>query len=47
MMIIDDRAISQSEHSGLFYEAANGTKFIGAATAIAYLEERSKVVAER
>ena len=33
VMIIDDRAISQSEHSGLFYEAANGTKFIGAATA--------------
>ena len=29
VMLIDDRAISQSEHSGLFYEAANGTKFIG------------------
>ncbi|HET9225904.1 MAG TPA: hypothetical protein VFR31_04515, partial [Thermoanaerobaculia bacterium] len=24
VMLIDDRAISQSEHSGLFYEAANG-----------------------
>jgi C-terminal processing protease CtpA/Prc len=33
VMLIDDRAISQSEHSGLFYEAANGTKFIGTATA--------------
>jgi C-terminal processing protease CtpA/Prc len=32
-MLIDDRAISQSEHSGLFYEAANGTKFIGSPTA--------------
>lgn len=29
VMLIDDRAISQSEHSGLFYEAANGTTFIG------------------
>src|ERR671920_781997 len=26
------RAISQSEHSGLFYEAANGTKFVGSHT---------------
>lgn len=33
VMLIDDRAISQSEHSGLFYEAANGTKFIGTTTA--------------
>ena len=33
VMLIDDRAISQSEHSGLFFEAANGTKFIGTATA--------------
>lgn len=33
VMLIDDRAISQSEHSGLFYEAANGTKLIGTATA--------------
>jgi C-terminal processing protease CtpA/Prc len=33
VMLIDDRAISQSEHSGLFYEAANGIKFIGAPTA--------------
>jgi C-terminal processing protease CtpA/Prc len=32
VMLIDDRAISQSEHSGLFYEAANGTKFIGTPT---------------
>ncbi|MFL6293668.1 MAG: S41 family peptidase [Thermoanaerobaculia bacterium] len=33
VMLIDDRAVSQSEHSGLFYEAANGTKFIGTASA--------------
>jgi C-terminal processing protease CtpA/Prc len=33
VMLIDDRAISQSEHSGLFYEAASGTKFIGSPTA--------------
>lgn len=33
VMLIDDRAISQAEHSGLFYEAANGTKLIGSPTA--------------
>jgi C-terminal processing protease CtpA/Prc len=33
VMLIDDRAISQSEHSGLFYEAASGTRFIGTPTA--------------
>jgi C-terminal processing protease CtpA/Prc len=33
VMLIDDRAISQSEHSGLFYEAANGTKFVGTRSA--------------
>ncbi|HEX3130223.1 MAG TPA: S41 family peptidase [Thermoanaerobaculia bacterium] len=33
VMLIDDRAISQAEHSGLFYEAAAGTKFIGSPTA--------------
>jgi C-terminal processing protease CtpA/Prc len=33
VMLIDDRAISQSEHSGLFYEMANGTKFIGSNSA--------------
>ena len=32
-MLIDARAISQSEHSGLFYRAANGTIFIGSPTA--------------
>lgn len=32
-MLIDDRAISQSEHTGLFLETANGTKFIGTPTA--------------
>jgi C-terminal processing protease CtpA/Prc len=33
VMLIDERAISQSEHSGLFYEAANDTKLIGSPTA--------------
>jgi C-terminal processing protease CtpA/Prc len=32
VMLIDERAISQSEHSGLFYRTTNGTKFIGSAT---------------
>jgi C-terminal processing protease CtpA/Prc len=32
VMLIDERAISQSEHSGLFYEVANGTTFIGSPT---------------
>jgi C-terminal processing protease CtpA/Prc len=32
VMLIDDRAISQSEHSGLFYKTANGTVFIGSPT---------------
>lgn len=29
VMLIDDRTISQAEHTGLFFEAANGTVFIG------------------
>jgi C-terminal processing protease CtpA/Prc len=33
VMLIDERAISQSEHTGLFLEAANGTKFVGTPTA--------------
>jgi C-terminal processing protease CtpA/Prc len=33
VMLIDERAISQAEHTGLFLEAANGTKFIGSPTA--------------
>ena len=33
VMLIDERAISQSEHSGLFYRAANGTRFVGTPTA--------------
>jgi C-terminal processing protease CtpA/Prc len=33
IMLIDDRAISQAEHTGLFFEAANGTTFIGTPTA--------------
>lgn len=32
-MLIDERAISQAEHTGLFFEAANGTRFIGTETA--------------
>jgi C-terminal processing protease CtpA/Prc len=32
VMLIDDRAISQSEHSGLFYKSAGGTVFIGSGT---------------
>jgi C-terminal processing protease CtpA/Prc len=32
VMLIDERAISQSEHSGLFYRTANGTVFVGSAT---------------
>lgn len=33
VMLIDERAISQAEHTGLFFEVANGTKFIGSPTA--------------
>jgi C-terminal processing protease CtpA/Prc len=33
VMLIDERTISQAEHTGLFLEAANGTKFIGSPTA--------------
>jgi len=33
VMLIDERAISQAEHTGLFLEAAGGTKFIGSPTA--------------
>jgi len=32
VMLTDTRAISQSEHSGLFYRTANGTRFIGSGT---------------
>jgi len=32
VMLIDERAISQSEHSGLMYRTANGTLFIGEPT---------------
>jgi C-terminal processing protease CtpA/Prc len=33
VMLIDERAISQAEHAGLLYEAANHTKFIGSHSA--------------
>ena len=32
VLLVDERTISQAEHSGLFFEAANGTKFIGSQT---------------
>lgn len=33
VMLVDERAQSQSEHTGLFFEAANGTEFVGSPTA--------------
>jgi C-terminal processing protease CtpA/Prc len=33
VMLIDERAESQAEHTGLFLRAANGTRFVGSATA--------------
>jgi C-terminal processing protease CtpA/Prc len=33
VMLIDERTISQAEHTGLFFEAANKTKFVGSPTA--------------
>jgi C-terminal processing protease CtpA/Prc len=33
VMLIDERTQSQAEHTGLFFEAANGTKFVGSRTA--------------
>ena len=33
VMLIDERTLSQAEHTGLFLEAANRTKFIGSPTA--------------
>jgi C-terminal processing protease CtpA/Prc len=33
VMLIDERSVSQAEHTGLFLRAANGTKFIGSHTA--------------
>ena len=33
VMLIDERTVSQAEHTGLFFEAANGNKFIGSQTA--------------
>jgi hypothetical protein len=33
VMLIDERAISQAEHMGLFLRAANGTRFVGTPTA--------------
>jgi C-terminal processing protease CtpA/Prc len=33
LMLVDERTISQSEHTGLFFEAATGTRFVGSQTA--------------
>jgi C-terminal processing protease CtpA/Prc len=33
VMLVDERTQSQAEHTGLFLEAANGTKFVGTPTA--------------
>lgn len=33
VMLVDERTISQAEHTGLFFEAANGTEFVGDTTA--------------
>jgi C-terminal processing protease CtpA/Prc len=44
VVLIDERAISQSEHSCLFYRAANGTKFIGSPTTGANGDVRSFTV---
>ena len=33
VMLIDDRAVSQSEHTGLFFEVANGSLFVGSPSA--------------
>ncbi|MFB3776403.1 MAG: S41 family peptidase [Bryobacteraceae bacterium] len=33
VMLIDERTISQAEHAGLFFRAANGTRFIGSRSA--------------
>jgi C-terminal processing protease CtpA/Prc len=33
VMLIDERTVSQTEHTGLFFEAANRTRFIGSQTA--------------
>ena len=32
-MLIDERTVSQAEHTGLYLRAANGTRFIGSPTA--------------
>jgi C-terminal processing protease CtpA/Prc len=32
VMLIDERTISQAEHTGLFFEAANNTTFVGSPT---------------
>jgi peptidase S41-like protein len=33
LMLVDDRTISQAEHTGLFFEATSGTRFVGSNTA--------------
>jgi C-terminal processing protease CtpA/Prc len=43
VMLIDERAMSQAEWTGLLFEAANGTKFIGSNSAGA-VGDRTTVV---
>src|SRR5207249_12083356 len=33
VMLVDERTISQAEHTGLFFSAYNGTTFVGSQTA--------------
>jgi C-terminal processing protease CtpA/Prc len=33
VMLIDERTISQAEHTGFFFRAASGTEFVGSTTA--------------
>jgi C-terminal processing protease CtpA/Prc len=44
VMLIDERTLSQAEHTGLFLQAANGTRFIGSPTAGANGDVTSLVV---
>ncbi len=43
-MLIDERTQSQAEHTGLFFRAANGTRFVGSNSAGADGEITAMVV---
>jgi C-terminal processing protease CtpA/Prc len=32
VLLVDERTVSQAEHTGLFFRAANGTRFVGSPT---------------